>query len=235
MSKISLTNDFMVFAGDDMQLPPINDTFHNCSVPALMHSDLLKCIAPICIELNVCKRSDARLHNFGLGCRDGDLATCLGQARHLFQATDEPEISLTVTNSRRQQINQKVNTRLAPPDARLLEAEDGTIKLYKGAPLIGTKIEPPILNAIWYTVTDVSDELHLCSERGEEIRLSYEKAARCLTLRHAMTIHKSQSRTLGRVYICPGNKPGEVSPHFTLRHLLVAASRATCIENLSIE
>ena len=91
-------------------------------------------------------------------------------------------------------------------------------------------------NAVWYTVTDVGEELHLLSERKEELALPYNKAAKVLTLRHAITIHKSQSRTLeGRVHICPGSEPGALSPFFTLQHLLVAASRATSIENLSIE
>ena len=154
----------------------------------------------------------------------------------MFQAEGEPAISLTVDNARRKQINQEVNRRLAPEESRLLESEDGPILLYKGAPLIGTKIQYGITNAIWYTVTDVADELHLCSERGEQICLSYEKAAKVLTLRHAMTVHKSQSRTLdGHVHICPGHKPGHVSPYWSLKHLLVAASRARSLTNLSIE
>ena len=154
----------------------------------------------------------------------------------MFQAESEPAISLTVDNARRKEINQEVNGRLAPKGARLLESEDGPILLYKGAPLIGTKIQYGITNAIWYTVTDVGDELHLSSERGEELCLSYEKAAKVLTLRHAMTVHKSQSRTLqGRVHICPGSKPGHVSQFWTLKHLLVAASRATHLTYLSIE
>ena len=154
----------------------------------------------------------------------------------MFQAEGEPAISLTVDNARRQQINKDVNRRLAPEESRLLESEDGPILLYKGAPLIGTKIQYGITNAIWYTVTDTADELHLCSERGEDICLSYEKAAKVLTLRHAMTVHKSQSRTLdGHVHICPGNKPGHVSQYWSLKHLLVAASRARSLTNLSIE
>ena len=154
----------------------------------------------------------------------------------MFQAESEPAISLTVDNARRQQINKDVNRRLAPEESRLLESEDGPILLYKGAPLIGTKIQYGITNAIWYTVTDIADELHLCSERGEQLCLPYEKAAKVLTLRHAMTVHKSQSRTLeGRVHICPGSKPGHVSQFWTLKHLLVAASRATHLTNLSIE
>ena len=146
----------------------------------------------------------------------------------MFQAEGEPAISLTVDNARRQQINKDVNRRLAPEESRLLESEDGPILLYKGAPLIGTKIQYGITNAIWYTVTDVGEELHLLSEREEKIQLPYEKAGKTLTLRHAMTVHKSQSRTLqGHVHICPGSKPGHVSVHWTLNHLLVAASRAT--------
>ena len=154
----------------------------------------------------------------------------------MFEAKGQPDISLTIDNARRQQINQKTNSMLAPKESRLLESEDGPILLYKGAPLIGTKIQYGITNAIWYTVTDVADELHLCSERGEQLCLPYEKAAKVLTLRHAMTVHKSQSRTLeGRVHICPGSKPGHVSQFWTLGHLLVAASRATHLTNLSIE
>ena len=154
----------------------------------------------------------------------------------MFQAEGEPAISLTVDNARRKQINQEVNRRLAPEESRLLESEDGPIALYEGTPLIGMKTQSGVTNAIWYTVTETGEQLHLISEREEEVVLSYEAAAKVLALRHAMTVHKSQSRTLeGRVHICPGSEPGSVSPYFTLQHLLVAASRATSIENLSIE
>ena len=154
----------------------------------------------------------------------------------MFEAKGEPDISLTIDNARRKQINQECNRRLAPEDARLLEGEDGPILLYNGAPLIGIKTNHGITNAIWYTVTEVGEELHLLSEREEKIQLPYEKAGKTLTLRHAMTVHKSQSRTLhGHVRICPGSCPGHVHAFWTLTHLLVAASRATSIHNLSIE
>ena len=94
-----------------------------------MTSDLLKAVAPIRIELNVCKRSDVALHNFGLLCRlhlgcvtFGDresLAHCMEEARRMFQAEGEPAISLTVDNARRQQINKDVNRRRAPEESRL--------------------------------------------------------------------------------------------------------------------
>ena len=226
----------MIFAGDGAQLPPIQDTYHGNSVQSLMTSDLLKVIAPIRIELNVCKRSDLGLHNFGLLCRSACLSDCMNEARRVFQAEGEPAISLTIDNARRKHINQECNRRLAPKEARLLEGEDGPILLYKGTPLIGIKTNHGITNAIWYSVTDIADELHLCSERGEQICPSYDKAAKVLTLRHAMTVHKSQSRTLdGHVHICPGNKPGHVSPYWSLKHRLVAASRARSLPNLSIE
>ncbi len=44
-------------------------------------------------------------------------------------------------------------------------------------------------------MTRVDEALHLLSEIGEELELSIEKAANVLTLRHAMTAHKHQSRT----------------------------------------
>ena len=83
VSRIALNNHFMIFAGDDCQLPPINDLYHGQSVPSLMTSDLLKTIAPIRIELNVCKRSDLALHNFGLLCRWESLAHCMDEARRV--------------------------------------------------------------------------------------------------------------------------------------------------------
>ena len=160
----------------------------------------------------------------------------MDEARRVFQAEGEPDISLTIDNARRKHINQECNRRLAPKEARLLEGEDGPILLYKGAPLIGIKTNHGITNAIWYVVTEVGDQLHLLSEREENIQLSYDKAEKVVALRHAMTVHKSQSRTLqGHVHICPGSKPGHVSVHWSLNHLLVAASRATHLANLSIE
>ena len=98
------------------------------------------------------------------------------------------------------------------------------------------KTKHGVVNAIWYAVADVGQQLHLLSERGERVSLTYDQAAECLTLRHAMTVHKSQSRTLhGHVRLCPGARPGHVHAFWTLTHLLVAASRATSIHNLSIE
>ena len=154
-------------------------------------SDLMKCLAPIHIHLEVCKRSDAALHNFGLLCRQGDLAHCMSQARALFKAEGEADISLCVDNARRQQINQEVNRARAPPDARELKGVDGTMLLYNSCPLISIKTKHGTVNAIWYTVTDVGERLHLLSERGETVSLTYEQAAECVTLRHAMTVHTS--------------------------------------------
>ena len=109
--------------------------------------------------------------------------------------------------------------------------------MYQGTPLIGTKIQPPILNAVWYDAERIEgDHLYLRDDRGDEVVVSLEKAAKCLSLRHACTIHKSQSRTLtGHARICPGARPGHVAHHWSINHLLVAASRATALANLSIE
>ena len=159
------------------------------------------------------------------------------EARACFQCEGDPDICLTLDNRRRQEINKLTNERLAPPGSQLLQAEDGPIFLYQGMPLIGTKIQPPILNAVWYDAERIQgNHLYLKDDRGDEVVVSLEKAATCLTLRHAMTVHKSQSRTLeGHVRICPGARPGHVSHHWSLNHLLVAASRATALANLSIE
>ncbi len=73
-------------------------------------------------------------------------------------------------------------------------------------------------------------------DREKPVTLSLEKAKSCVQLSHAITVHKSQSKTLeGHVRICPGRAPGHVSRYWTLRHLLVAASRARSVELLSIE
>ena len=73
-------------------------------------------------------------------------------------------------------------------------------------------------------------------DRNDAVSLPLEKAAACLTLRHAMTVHKSQSRTLqGHVRICPGARPGHVSHFWSMNHLLVAASRATALAMLSMD
>ena len=161
----------------------------------------------------------------------------MAEAYSSFQCQGDPEICLTLDNRRRQEINEETNVRLAPRGAQLLEAEDGPILLYKGTPLIGTKIHPPVLSAVWYDVQGVDSEtLHLKDDQKNELCLPLEKAAKCLALRHAMTVHKSQSRTIeGHVRVCPGRRPGHVSHHWTLNHLLVAASRSTALANLSIE
>ena len=94
-----------------------------------------------------------------------------------------------------------------------------------------------VLNGVWYDVVGIEEQtLHLKDEKSNVLMMSFEKAAQLLTLRHAMTVHKSQSRTLqGHVRICPGSRPGHVAPHWSMNHLLVAASRATALANLSME
>ena len=93
-----------------------------------------------------------------------------------------------------------------------------------------------ILNAVWYEVQGIEGEtLHLKDDKNMPVTLSLEKAKSCLQLRYALTVHKSQSKTIaGHVRLCPGRAPGHVSRHWTLRHLLVGASRARSIANLSI-
>ena len=180
----------------------------------------------------------AALHQYGLLCRghENSLESLLAEARTLFDAKNEPDICLTLSNARRQAINQKTNARLKPQDAQFLETDDGPAWLYPGLKLIGCKNEHKILNGCWYTIAEIGDKLHLIGEKGEEIALSWEQAKKTITLAHAMTIMKSQSRTLeGHVRVCPGNEPGHVHYFFTPKHLLVAASRARGIHLLSIE
>ena len=129
-----------------------------------------------------------------------------------------------------------------------MESSDGPILLYEGLELVGCRIAHGILNGVWYKVVAIEEEtlatgggaasgtLHLLDDKDNSIEITLEKAKSCLQLRHAMTVHKSQSKTLeGHVRICPGKAPGHVSPYWSLCHLLVAASRARSVELLSIE
>ena len=161
----------------------------------------------------------------------------MAQARAIFQCEGEPDISLCCDNARRKQINQETNRRLAPESAQLLESSDGPILLYPGLELVGCRIAHGVLNGVWYKVVALEDEtLHLLDDKDIPVTITLEKAKSCLQLRHAMTVHKSQSKTIeGHVRICPGKVPGHVSHYWTLRHLLVAASRARSIKLLSIE
>ena len=210
VARVALNNDFMIISGDDAQLPPIQDFYHGQRPPSFMDSDLLKGIAPVRIELNVCKRSNAALYDFGLLCRRASLAEALEEARRVFQCEGAPDVTLTVDNARRKEVNQETQRRLASEGACCVENEDGPLLLYEGAQLIGTKIQHGVTNAIWYDVTGVDGHtVHFSSERGEELALPLEKAKAVLTARHAMTVHKSQSRTLhGHVRICPGKSRG---------------------------
>ena len=161
----------------------------------------------------------------------------MAQARAQFQCKSEPGISLCADNARRKQINEETNRRLAPQNAKLLESSDGPILLYPGLELVGCRINHGILSGVWYKVVALEDEtLHLLDDKDIPVVLGFEKAKSCLQLRHAMTVHKSQSKTIeGHVRICPGKAPGHVSHYWTLRHLLVAASRARSTKLLSIE
>ena len=159
----------------------------------------------------------------------------MAHARSAFQCKGEPDISLCADNARRKQINEETNRRRAPEGSQLLESEDGPILLYPGAPLVGCRINHGVLNGVWYTVAAVDDALHLMDDRENPVVLTMAQAKTVVQLRHAMTVHKSQSKTIqGHVHICPGRRPGHVSPYWTIRHLLTAASRSVSIENLSI-
>ena len=108
--------------------------------------------------------------------------------------------------------------------------------LHPGLPLVGCRIAHGILNAVWYEVTAVDGEtLHLIDDNNIAVAITLEKAKSCLQLRYALTVHKAQGKTIeGHVRLCPGREPGHVDRHWTVRHLLVGASRATSIANLSI-
>ena len=112
-------------------------------------SDLLKCISPVRIELNVPKRGDRLLHDFGLRCRCESLDTMMAEARRTFQCKGDPTVSLCADNARRQEINQAVNQRLAPENSETLDTKEGTVLLYEGCPLIGTKNTMGVLNGVW--------------------------------------------------------------------------------------
>ena len=197
----------------------------------------MKGVCPVLVELNVCKRSDAALHNVNMFFRCNSLDDCLRKARAEFQCPGDPDIWLTLTNSRRQQINKEENERLAPEGSRLVDAKDEPMLLYEGAPLIGMKIQRPVLNGVRYTVQAATDQgLHLLDDRKEQVFVLWPVVAKSLALGYAITIMKSQSLTLpGHVRICPGFFPGQVHTHFSTNHLLVAASRATALDKLSIE
>ena len=183
LAKLALHGNFMLLAGDDHQLPPIEvfDTVAfgdaRVHVPRFIDSDLFKCLAPIRIELNVCKRSCPLLHEFNMLCRRESLEHCMAQARAQFQCKGEPCISLCADNARRKQINQETNRRLAPEDAQLLESSDGPILLYPGLELVGCRIAHDILNGVWYTVVAIKDEaLHLLDDKKKEVVITLEKA-----------------------------------------------------------
>ena len=102
LAKLALQGNFMLLAGDDAQLSPI-EVFDN--VPRFIDSDLYKCLAPIRIELTVCKRSDPLLHSFNMLCRRESLEHCLAYARAHFKCEGEPDMTLCADNARRKQIN----------------------------------------------------------------------------------------------------------------------------------
>ena len=75
----------------------------------------------------------------------------------MFQCKGEPDVTLTIDNARRKEINQQTQRRLAPEGACCVENEDAFLLLYEGAQLIGTRIHHGATNAIWYDVTGVDE------------------------------------------------------------------------------
>ena len=139
LSQLSLIGAHMIIAGDPWQLEPI--------VPSapLLDSDLLYCLAPVCIELNVCKRSDSRLHHFGLSCKSDPFEISLARAREIFCAQGLPDWYLCLDNFRRKQINVERNISEMPWDAVWVQGETD-MWLFPGLRLMGCRIKPPVLN-----------------------------------------------------------------------------------------
>ena len=146
-----------ICTGDELQLESIGN-FHGpteVAFEALGKSDMLKLMCPTQIELVENKRSDALIHAFVTKCRTKRKADVLDEARATFQFQGEVDTHLVLSNKKRRRINLERNDATRPPDARLLEANDGKIYLHVGLKLQGcnSKKSHGICNGIVYEGT----------------------------------------------------------------------------------
>ena len=100
---------------------------------------MLKLMCPTQIELVKNKRSDRFIHAFVTKCRTKRKADVLDEARATFQYKGEMDTHLVLSNRKRKRINLERNEATRPPDARLLEANDGNLYLHVGLRLQGCK------------------------------------------------------------------------------------------------
>ena len=98
--------------------------------------------------------------------------------------------------------------------------------LWPGLRVIGAGWSPKITNGAFHVIESLGEEIKL--EGG--IALTHAEAAKSLRLAHAITIDSSQSKTLtGRIRVLETSHQ-----HMTRERLLVAVSRATSSELLTL-
>ena len=201
-------------------------------------------LCPYRLTLTENKRSDPPLFDWFAslipgGFRFGtDLEDILKEASAAFpREPGRPDYTLCISHRRRMSVNRADNLAKKPADAVLIkavESKPGDLNVpqdmwcFPGQQLIGCcRGRAEVANGCFYTVEFV-DASHLTLEG--DIKLSHSMASRCLRLTHALTMASCQGLTLpGRMRIVE-----TANPHFTLKHLFVALSRATAFNLVEI-
>ncbi len=230
-----------IVVGDMQQFSPICNCW--CGTPvadnALESSDML---LEMCqgnrLTLTENRRSDQTLFNFYTSLKCGTtfarpLDDALVEAKSLFPKTNRRALyTLTMSHRRRVQINRRENMFLKPKGAIHLKAPlfftrganvPQSMYVWVGMTLIGSGHR--CLKGVFVTVEDINCDSVTVSGQ----KLNHADAIRSLRLCSALTYASVQGLTLKGIVRIETD-----SRNFTLKHLYIGSSRATCSSLLEV-
>ncbi len=225
-----------ILTGDPHQFGPVHSHWRGCPVPAgaFERSSMYHAMAQgNRLRLTTCRRSDEALFAYYSSLIAGGarfelpLSQVLAEARERFRFEGPARHNLCISHKQRRRLNRDVSQALRPKGAVFLRANAATSEstwIWPGFPLIGATscAKTRILNNVAYIVEEVRDEGAVVLE-GDR-KLTFQQVLTWLRPAWARTYASSQGTEF------PADETLRLwdtrNPHFSMRHLYVAVSRA---------
>jgi len=232
-----------IFTGDPHQFGPIHSHWRGCPVPsgAFERSSVYHTLAHgNRLRLTTCRRSDAVLFAFYSSLIAGGsrfelpLSQVLAEARELFHFEGPARHNLCISHKQRRRLNREVSQALRPRGAVYLRANAATAEstwVWPGCPLIGatSSARTRILNNVTYLVEAVLPD-GVVLEGGR--KLTFQQVLAWLRPAWARTYASIQGTEF------PASESIRLwdtrNPHFGMRHLYVATSRAMTMAQIHV-
>ena len=224
-----------ILTGDPHQFGPVHSHWRGCPVPAgaFERSSMYHAMAQgNRLRLTTCRRSDEILFDYYSSLIAGGsrfelpLSQVIAEARERFRFEGPARHNLCISHKQRRRLNRDVGQALRPRGAVYLRANATTSEstwVWPGFPLVGatSSARTRILNNVTYLVEAVQPD-GVVLEGGR--KLTFQQVVAWLRPAWARTYASIQGTEF------PGDESLRLwdtrNPHFTMRHLYVACSRA---------